>query len=338
MSLPSPPDPLTQPDAHLAEPPMAQPAAAEAAPAPRLHPLLRALLYLLAFIGVSLVGETVALLFRPVAEVFAGPQLPHVRNALLMLVVFASAAPLLVLVTGAFLRHLDRLTFADIGARWPQGGPRAALRQLPAWWGVTALALVLWLAAMVVVTHLAGGSVTFGGWHPSFLAGSALWPGLGGSFLLLALLLGGFAIQSASEEWMFRGYLQRTLQERWPWYVSVLLCSAVFGLSHASNPSANPAGLINTFLVGITFALLVEITGSLWGASLVHGAWNFLVCTFLSLPVSGVQVFPVFDLQLHGPDWVTGGDYGPEASVLLTVMLILINLWLWRRLAAKGSD
>jgi uncharacterized protein len=234
--------------------------------------------------------------------------------------VFAVTAPLLILLTVPLLRWLDRRDLASIGARWPEGGPSRALRQavqMP----LSVLAFLgLW---MLLVEVLPVSDVHVAGVTPA--AGSSP----GGLRLLLLLL--GFLCQGGVEEWIFRGYMYRALKERWRWWVAALVTAAVFGLMHAANPNFSPAALINTFLAGILLAILVERSGSLWSATLVHGVWNFAVASLASLPVSGVRVFHLLDTSVSGPEPVTGGDFGPEGSLLLTGLGVLLLALLWPR-------
>src|SRR6185436_4339378 len=129
----------------------------------------------------------------------------------------------------------------------------------------------------------------------------------------------------------FRGYMLRALEERWHCRVAALVTSAGFALMHANNPNVSAAALINTFLAGLVLALLVERSGSLWSATLAHGVWNFAVASLASLPVSGLRVFHLLETSVSGPEPVTGGGFGPEGSLLLTVLAVPLLAVLWPR-------
>ncbi|HEY0783368.1 MAG TPA: CPBP family intramembrane glutamic endopeptidase, partial [Thermoanaerobaculia bacterium] len=99
----------------------------------------------------------------------------------------------------------------------------------------------------------------------------------------------------------------------------------------------------NTFLIGVILALLVERSGSLWGATLAHGVWNFAVACLVSVPVSGINIFHLLDVTPVGPARLTGGPYGPEASVVVTaialpVVGLLLAPLLSRRKGAERTE
>jgi membrane protease YdiL (CAAX protease family) len=282
------------------------------APRSRWHPLVRCLLFLVAFfVAQALAVILLQLGFRPAAS------LSWPANLVLLFVV---TAPLLVLLTLPFLRWLDRRDLASLGARWPEGGPPQALRQA-ALVPLSVLALLgLW---MLLIEALPATDVQIDGVSPA--AGAT--PGA----LRLLLLLLGFLGQGGVEEWIFRGYMYRALKDRWPWWVAALVLSALFGLMHAANQSFSAAALINTFLAGLLLTLLVERSGSLWSATLAHGVWNFAVASLASLPVSGVRVFHLLNTAVSGPEAMTGGGFGPEGSLVLTGLAVPLVALLWPR-------
>lgn len=287
-------------------------------PGPRWHPVVRSVLFLVAFFVAQLVATVLVLAgFR-----LAGRTL--VFDGGTMVLIFVVTAPVLVLLTIPFLRWLDRRDLASLGARWPDGGPKRALRQaveVP----LSVLALLgLW---MLLVEILPASDVSVAGLSPA--AGTP-----DGTFRLVLLLL-GFLIQGGVEEWIFRGYIYRALKERWPWWVATLVTAAGFALMHAANPDFSAAALINTFLAGVLLALLVERSGSLWSAVLAHGVWNFGVASLASLPVSGVQVSHLLQTALTGPAMLTGGGFGPEGSLVLTALALPLAAILWPRRPRK---
>jgi len=293
---------------------------------PRWHPLLRSFLFLIAVFGTQAVAlrclRRLGSLTAAMSAMSAMSTMPGGARALLG---FALTAPLLVLVTLFFLRALDRRDLASLGVRWPVGGPPAAWRQavqiplavlgfLAVWFGLLAL--------------LPGVAVRFGG-RSGDLAGPS-------GLLGLAALLAAFLVQGGVEEWIFRGYIYRALRERWRRGTAVLASSLLFAALHATNPGFSGMALVNIFLFGAVFALLVEGSGSLWSATLAHGVWNFAVSCLLSLPVSGVRLPHLVVLSVHGPDLLTGGDFGPEGSLLLTLLAIPLVLALCRPLQEIG--
>jgi uncharacterized protein len=286
---------------------------------PRWHPLVRCLLFLVAF----LVAQTLATLLAALGFRLAGRELALAGGTLVLL--FALTAPLLFILTLPFLRWLDRRDLGSLGARWPDGGPARAVRQavtVP----LSVLALLgVWTLAVEV---LPASDVRVAGLSPAADTSQ-------GALRLLLLLL-GFLLQGGVEEWIFRGYMYRALKERWRWWTAALFTSAGFALMHGANPDVTAVALLNTFLAGLLLALLVERSGSLWSATLAHGVWNFAVASLVSLPVSGLQVFHLLETSVSGPEPLTGGGFGPEGSLLLTALAVPLLAILWPRKPHSG--
>lgn len=94
--------------------------------------------------------------------------------------------------------------------------------------------------------------------------------------------------------------------------------SLLFGFMHADNPGANLAGLGNTAANGVLLAWLVMRTGSLWIACAYHGGWNITGAMIFGMRLSGLDhAGGLLLTRLTGPDWLTGGSYGFEGSVLV---------------------
>jgi uncharacterized protein len=301
--------------------PAAPPLPAEPAPPrPRWHPLVRATLYLVAYFTAEV---AVALLFQALS--FALPDRflregGFLQSTELLLVGVACQVPLTVGLTWLFVRFLDRRTLASLGARWPRGGPRTARRQLVTYsLGAVALAGCWLLLILALPESLA--SLHAGGIDTGFAAGGPSWWRL----LLLFLIQGGF------EEWVVRGYIYRALKERWrPWWAA-LASSVLFSMLHLANPGVSALALVNLVLAGLVFAALVERSGSLWGAAIAHGVWNFTIACLLSLPVSGVRLFHLLQVSVTGDETLTGGSFGPEGSLVLTAMGLALTVALWWR-------
>lgn len=191
----------------------------------------------------------------------------------------------------------------------------------------------LCLAAVVGVIYAAGGYTVAGSVSLGLLTPAVLTPFLA--------LFAGYVIQGGAEEVMFRGWLMPLVASRHGLVVAVLLNSGFFTLLHASNidPSKELVlGLFNLFLFAVVLSLYAIKEGSLWGVCAFHTGWNVLLGTGFGLEVSGqkiavspvvVGLAPVSD----APWWLTGGAFGPEASVATTVVLAVVSAYL----IAKGA-
>jgi membrane protease YdiL (CAAX protease family) len=301
---------------------------------PRLHPLLRVVLYLLTFLLIQTgVTEVVARLATLLGEKRIGAESFFQSREAILLTFVLAALPVLE-VTRVFVRALDCRSLASLGVRWPVGGRRGALRELltlPL--GVAALVASWLLGLLALPVRLAAFHA--GGLSGDLAAGRPWWPLP--PVLLFPVLLFLFLIQSGIEELAVRGYVYHALRERWRAGAAALGSSVLFSLLHAGNPEVSAVALVNVVLAGLVLAALVERSGSLWGATVAHGVWNFAISCLVSLPVSGFSVFHLLNVWVSGDREVTGGGFGPEGSLVLTVLGLPLAARLWWRLARNRA-
>src|SRR5690606_19908912 len=133
---------------------------------------------------------------------------------------------------------------------------------------------------------------------------------------------------AAAEEALFRGYPFQVLVEALGPAVATVALSAAFAVAHAGNPGANAFALVNIFLAGVLLSVAYLRTRSLWFATAVHLGWNWTMGSLLDLPVSGLEMLdtPLYEPAAGGPEWVTGGGFGPEAGLAGTVGFALALL------------
>ena len=209
---------------------------------------------------------------------------------------------LVVVVTWALLHFIERRPLATIGL-----APRRAWRT-----GIPCgLALGSIVPLGVTVALLTTGHAT---------VGSA---GVDGTEVLRATLpmVLTTMLLSSWEEIAYRGYALQLLNEIGGMRFGLAVSGILFGLTHAGNPGANPLGLANTALNGALLGWIVCRTGSLWLACGYHAGWNLMAANFLGLRDSGmVNPGSLLLTTLSGPDWLSGGAYGFEGSVITGVL------------------
>jgi len=155
------------------------------------------------------------------------------------------------------------------------------------------------------------------------------------TFLLWLLIIG--VSVSWFEELTFRGYLLQNLTDgigiRW----AVLLSSIIFGLIHLQNPNATM--LSGIIIILITFILVLGWlrTGQLWIPFGLHAGWNFFLGPVFGFPVSGMLEDSFIKLTINGPEWITGGEFGPEGGYLV-LPIIGIGMILLFVLTKKRKD
>ena len=158
----------------------------------------------------------------------------------------------------------------------------------------------------------------------------------------LLVVLWILLISAVSEEVAFRGYPFQRLIEGVGQRGAVLAMSALFGALHLNNPHVSLWGLANTMLVGVLLSMAYLRTRTLWLPIGIHFGWNTALGLVFGLPVSGLNIFAVVAKgTASGPIWLTGGDYGIEASLTGAVVIsagILALVVTTRKREKKASD
>lgn len=138
----------------------------------------------------------------------------------------------------------------------------------------------------------------------------------GPSLLVAAQTVVLLAPAALYEELLTRGYILATLKEWLGARTAVILTSVAFGLLHLANPNVSPLSIVLVILAGFYLAAVLLATKSLYAAWLAHFAWNWTMAALLHVPVSGVTLGrPDYEIVDAGPDWITGGAWGPEGGM-----------------------
>jgi membrane protease YdiL (CAAX protease family) len=150
----------------------------------------------------------------------------------------------------------------------------------------------------------------------------------GGAILRYALGWGvTFLAVSLSEEFAFRGYWLFSFSRRMGFWPAALFISAVFGAAHLGNHGENVLGILQVVAIGLILCLSIRRTGSLWFAVGFHAAWDWAETFFYGTPDSGLLGAGRFlNTSVSGPNWLTGGSAGPEGSVIVYPVFVLLAL------------
>ena len=139
-------------------------------------------------------------------------------------------------------------------------------------------------------------------------------------FLLPNLAL---AIKSGIfEELIFRGVLFRSVEAMFGSWVGILVSSLAFGLLHLLNPGATLGGAMYICIeAGLLLSAAYLVTRRLWICMGFHMAWNYFQSAVFSGVVSGSVSDPgLLKARIEGPEWLTGGSFGMEHSVVALVV------------------
>lgn len=197
----------------------------------------------------------------------------------------------------------------------------------------------LWLRDRKKGRHYLAGFLIGGGLFAAYMAialiSRQLSP-LGRGSLSLAdtlLFIPAYGIQSFEEELFARGILQRAFKNRWGIWPSIILPSLIFAGLHLLNDGIHILALLNIFIVGCLFALMVYATDSLWLAGAAHAAWNYVQGPIFGRAVSGMGMRSAFwNFETIGQsELVLGGRFGPEGSLVTTIILLFAAVYFYYR-------
>jgi membrane protease YdiL (CAAX protease family) len=247
---------------------------------------------IVAVIAASVGSQKVADLFRPHRD-----KLVSTSD---LAAYFAAALLVAASVAMAYIGYV-RLT----ERRWPSElQPRPALWQLP--------------SGIVLGFGLSAASVTIiwllGGYQIDGVADRSTWA---------SLIVRGLAIAVASsviEEILLRGLVLRIPAEALGRCWALAVSSLLFGILHIANPHSS---VIVALAIAIEAGLMLGVaylwTERLWLPIGLHCAWNFALAALFGGALSGQQVSAIIDAKLVGPDWISGGAFGIEGSLLSTI-------------------
>jgi len=162
------------------------------------------------------------------------------------------------------------------------------------------------------------------------LTGSIRFEGLskGTSTATLALMLGGFIIQGAAEEFLCRGLVLCSLRDRVPLPAAIAASTLAFVYPHwstlrDSEPKYIFSGVLCLAVISCVFSFLTLRTGSIWAACGLHSIWNFCLCCVLGLNLSGSEGASAafIDMRSVGENLLNGGAYGIEASIISDIII-----------------
>ena len=218
--------------------------------------------------------------------------------------------PCFTIVAAAIILGLYALFVRWIERHWPTD---LSLRRLVP---DTLLGLLVGFIFMVLVvsTIVATGSATLG-WR-GFMANQQL-----DMFMM-------FLAVAVGEEMIFRGVIFRWIDERWNTWVALLISAILFGWIHISNDNATWWSSLGIAIeAGLLLGAAYKWSGNLWVPIGIHWAWNYTQGNIFGFAVSGTHAgTTMLTPTVHGPDIITGGGFGPEASIISVTLGVLLTL------------
>jgi membrane protease YdiL (CAAX protease family) len=251
-----------------------------------------------------------------IAGFIAGPILGWIGGYLLGLTVTGLLASAItnLLCLGIF----EALSLPDVGLRLGRPGWRNLALGLAG--GIGSAVLVLAPAILVGAAHFVPVP------NPDKGAGTLMYT----AFILLC--------GAAGEELLFRGYGFQLLLRSVGVYATILPVGVLFAALHSLNPSASVLGIVNTAGFGILFGYAFLRSHDLWLPIGLHFGWN------VTLPLFGVNVSGLrIGVTGHALEWSagklwSGGDYGPEASILTSAMMLVLLAYIHKAPICKQAS
>ncbi len=142
-------------------------------------------------------------------------------------------------------------------------------------------------------------------------------------FVVTLIVFGGIG-----EEMLFHGYGFQILMLQLGPFATILPVSVLFALMHSGNLNVTVLGLVNTGLWGVVLGYAFYRSGDLWLPIGLHVGWNWTLPLF-GTPLSGFRMGVTgYTLDWRSGTLWSGGDYGPEAGLLTTAVLVVLFTWL----------
>lgn len=140
-----------------------------------------------------------------------------------------------------------------------------------------------------------------------------------------------FFVAALMEELILRGYIFQAFIEGSRVWIALILLSSIFSLAHLDNPDSTIPSSLNIFLAGVLLSICYLKTRSLWLPTGLHLGWNWMQASFWGMGVSGYHVkWSLFTAEPQGADWISGGNFGAEASIFATIVISVGTYLIWK--------
>ena len=254
---------------------------------------LQLLLGVLVVFGVQVFAVILAVM-TGFARLTANGRVESLPDAILVMAI--AGAPLALLGYWLLVRLIGRRPVIELGGRG------AALREFSVGLVIGAL---LMCTVIAVLALLGSYHVADVGWNTGILVG------------LQAGIVAGF-----TEEILVRGVMLRLIEGWLGTWWALAITAAFFGAAHLGNPQATVFGAVAIALeAGILLGACYLLTRRLWLAIGLHAAWNFVQGGIFGSDISGTgSGRGLIEARFTGPDLLTGGAMGIEASVVAVIV------------------
>ena len=182
---------------------------------------------------------------------------------------------------------------------------------------------------------------TNGIWRKLF-AGILTGSGLQSLTILVIYLYGGFKVIAVNpvstliipftvaltvailEEVLLRGIVFRITEEKWGSTIALITSGLIFAGLHVVNPHVTVVSVLCITMVGVLLGAAYMYYRNLWMPIAIHFAWNFTQNGIFGAITSGNEkTSSLLTTQITGPEILTGGQFGPEASIQAVLVCLI---------------
>ena len=226
-------------------------------------------------------------------------------NESVMLIQKSFSLVIVLILIWLFMKYIDKQKFIDIGFQ-----TKNRLKDFN--YGIL-IGFIIMFSAYYILLFI--GEINYFGY--SF--------NLENIFISIMLFTG----VSIFEEVIFRGYVLKNLLESFNPFVALFISSIFFSLIHGANPNVTILGLSNIFLAGFFLGVSYVFTKNLWFPIALHFSWNFFQSMF-GFKVSGLDSYSIIEFKILENNYINGGEFGFESSVLSLVIISVSTIFIWK--------
>jgi membrane protease YdiL (CAAX protease family) len=158
---------------------------------------------------------------------------------------------------------------------------------------------------------------------------NGITPLLNGIFLL--------GVSAFVEELFARVIFFKLIEEYFGSWAAIAVMAILFGLTHLGNPNATIIAALAIMLeTGLLLGAAYMLTRRIWLIWGIHLAWNYFQSTVFGVNVSGITLDSVVTPEITGPVWLTGGEFGVEASLPAVILCLIAGVIILKLAIAKG--
>jgi len=137
------------------------------------------------------------------------------------------------------------------------------------------------------------------------------------------------------QEVIFRGVVFRITRESLGMWWALGISSILFGLIHILSATATLQSVVAiTLEAGVLLGAAYMLTKRLWLPIGIHVAWDLANDGIFGVGSSGATgetIRGLFQAKLTGPDLLSGGAAGVEASVISVIVILAASIYMIRK-------